>query len=199
MRRWILVAVLSAMNAQARGAEAEAAPTPVPVKSGVVALQPENSSIGFIGTHEGAKPDPRTGGFGKFKGEATVSATGEPEAISFAIETASLWTEFPKLTGHLKSPDFFDVRQHPRAEFESTSIESGEGAGAYTVKGKFTLLGVTKELSIPVQVSSTDDGLTLESKFMLDRTQFGMDYGIGRVKKDVEIRVVVGTPTAKRG
>src|SRR5688572_32780480 len=35
-----------------------------------------------------------------------------------------------KLTGHLKSPDFFSVEQHPHATFKTTKVEKIEGATA---------------------------------------------------------------------
>src|SRR5207247_1917380 len=93
-----------------------AAPKPVPIKSGVALLTPENSKIEFVGTHVGAKPDPRTGGFEKFTGRAEVDpATKTLKSLSVDIETGSLWTQFPMLTNHLNSPDFFDTREYPAA------------------------------------------------------------------------------------
>ncbi len=98
---------------------------PVPIEAGVAALTPDNTKIVFVGTHSGAKPDPRTGGFGKFLGKAEVdSAAKTLKAVSAEIETSSLWTPIEKLTNHLKSADFFDVREHSLAAFQSTKIEA---------------------------------------------------------------------------
>ena len=169
--------------------------SPAPVKSGVVELAPANTRIDFVGTHEGAKPDPRKGGFAKFTGKAQLSDSGTIESISIDIETASLWSEIPKLTAHLKSPDFFDVRQHSKATFRSTSIQPAEGSGKFDVSGNFTLLGKTNKIKIPVSVTVTSQGLTLLSKFTIDRTQFGMTYGQGKVTNDVTLTVAVGKPT----
>lgn len=168
---------------------------PVPLADGMVALSPANSRIDFVGTHEGAKPDPRKGGFAKFAGQARLDSSGKLAAVKFEFQTASLWTEMPRLTSHLKSPDFFDVREHPKASFESTLVKPGKQDGTYEVRGKFTLLGKTKEVKIPATVAVTDAGVTLMSKFEIDRTQFGMTYGEGKVKKEVAIQVAIGTPT----
>ena len=168
---------------------------PVAIQSGVVSLAPKNTRIGFVGTHEGAKPDPREGGFAKFSGTAEVADSGILRSVAFEIQTKSLWTRIDKLTAHLKSPDFFDVREHPTAKFRSTSVRPAEKAGTFDLTGEFTLHGVTRKIKAPATVSVTKKGLILKCEFTLDRTQFGMDYGIGKVKKNVTVTVVIGEPT----
>jgi polyisoprenoid-binding protein YceI len=54
-----------------------------------------------------------------------------------------------------------------------------------------TLLGNTKSISFPATVS-TDGGLTLTAKFELDRTKFGMNYGVGKVEKTVTMTIAIG-------
>ncbi|KAA5538976.1 YceI family protein [Roseiconus nitratireducens] len=172
--------------------------TPVSVQGNSVKLTPKNTSIQFVGTHEGDKPDPRKGGFGEFTGTAEVDSDGTLQSVAFEIDTTSLWTEFPKLTAHLKSPDFFDVRTYPKASFKSTSVASGSD-GKAVVTGEFTLLKVKKEIKIPVTTSISPEGLTLTSDFKLDRTQFGMSYGQGKVSDDVALSVIIGKPTEVPG
>ena len=155
-----------------------------------IGLSPENTKIQFVGKHtDKEKPDPRTGTFEKFTGKAIVNA-GAPTSIQVDIETASLSTEIEKLTTHLKSPDFFDVREHPQAKFQSTKIEA-DGDGKVKVTGNLTLLGTTKSITFPATVS-TKDGFSLKAEFKIDRTQFGMDYGLEGVEKDVEMTITVG-------
>ena len=191
---------LHAQDQQAVKAKKKSAPAPKPValKSGVATLAPANTRIGFVGEHEGPKPDPRKGGFAKFAGKVQVGSDGSIQSVGFDIDTASLFTELPKLTGHLKSPDFFDVRQHPKASFRSTSVAAAKKPGEVNVTGKFTLLGETKEIVIPAAVSASPKGITLVSNFAFDRTKYGMTYGEGKVKKKVAISVVVGQPTTSK-
>ncbi|MCG8408675.1 MAG: YceI family protein [Phycisphaerales bacterium] len=176
----------------AQPAKSESAP--VSAKSGAMNLVPTNTRIHFVGTHEGPKPDPRKGGFAEFSGVVDVADNGTLRSVSFDIDTTSLWTEIPKLTAHLKSPDFFDVREHPKAGFQSTSVRPSTKTGAFDVTGKLTLLGTTKEITIPTAVSVTPQGVTLDSEFTIDRRQFGMNYGQGKVKNDVTVSVVIGEP-----
>ena len=175
------------------------AATPVPVSGGAATLSPDNTKIQFVGTHSGAKPDPRTGGFAKFKGKAEVdAATKSLKSVSVEIDTASLFTEIgQKLTDHLKSPDFFEVREYPKATFESTKIAAGT-AGKATITGKLSLHGVTKEISFPATVEVGEKGLTLTSEFSIDRTQFGMTYGEGKVEPKVSMTVIVGEKTTAK-
>jgi polyisoprenoid-binding protein YceI len=170
----------------------------VPLAKGVATLSPANSKITFVGTHSGDKPDPRTGGFAKFSGKVTVDpATKTLTGVTADIDTASLFTEFPKLTSHLQTADFFEVREYPKAKFESTKVTPGK-EGTATVTGKLTLHGQTKEISFPVTYSVAAEGLTLKSDFTINRSEFGMTYGAGKVEDKVALSVVVGEKTAAK-
>lgn len=160
-----------------------------PSDSTMIELTPENTQIGFVGTHiveEGPDPDARSGQFEAFQGTATMTE-GMLSKIAVEIETSSLQTENEKLTGHLKSPDFFDVREHPNASFTSTSIEPAAD-GEVNITGDLTLLGNTKTISFPATVS-TDGGFELNAEFTIDRTEFGMDYGVDKVEKTVTMTI----------
>lgn len=186
----------AAAPAAVGNADAASAAKPVPVSDGTVTLSPENTKIQFVGVHSPPKqPDPRTGGFAKFSGKAEVDADGKLKSVNVDIDTTSLFTSIQKLTDHLKSPDFFEVREYPTAKFESTKIAPGEG-GETIITGNLTLHGVTKEISFPATVDSTGSGLTVHSKFDIDRTQFGMTFGKGQVENKVHMTVVVGEKTA---
>ncbi len=85
-----------------------------------------------------------------------------------------------KLEGHLKNADFFDVAAHPRATFLITgSTSATESADAtHTVTGNLTIKGITKGVSIPVNVAVVENKLTVVSPaFVIDRTQWGIQYG----------------------
>jgi polyisoprenoid-binding protein YceI len=177
-------------------ANAGATGQPAPIESGIVKLTPENTKIVFVGTHANKAPDPRTGYFEQLNGQAEVDADAQSlKSVSLEIETNSLRTEFPKLTNHLNSEDFFDTRQHPTAKFESTRVAAGEN-GQTMITGNLTLLGNTKEISFPATVSVTDGGLNLKAEFTIDRTEFGMDKLQDGVEKAVNIKVTVGAPSA---
>lgn len=168
------------------------------VESSTLTLAPENTKIEFVGTHVGEKPDPRTGGFEKFTGEAVVDRAAKAlKSVQVEIDAVSLWTEFPKLTDHLKSPDFFEVREYPTIAFESTRIEPG-AAGESQLTGNLTLHGVTKEITFPATVEVSEDDLTLRSAFSVNRSEFGMDLLTDQVVDEVSLNVIVGEKTEPR-
>ena len=150
----------------------------------------ETSTIEFVGTKKDGR---HTGGFQQFTGSIDVPGTDFTQAtVQVEIQTGSITTDTPKLTNHLKSPDFFDVRTHPRATFTSTSIKPSRAPGAtHEVTGNLTLHGVTKPVTVPVKVKNDAGGVTLEGTFTLQREEFKMTYGKGQVHNDVTVKLVV--------
>lgn len=109
-----------------------------------------------------------------------------------------------KLTGHLKSPDFFAAEQYPSAKFIITSIEPyGNGEGitnsaslnaqsnkqqqeenkyvlenpTHKVTGNLTLRDTTLSITIPAQIQVNENQVTAKSKFLIDRTKWNVKYG----------------------
>ena len=151
------------------------------------------SKIGFVGTK---KDGSHAGGFKKFTG--TIDLPGDDFAkakVTVEIQTESLYTDNERLTGHLKSPDFFDVRTHPKATFTATAIRAVRSDAAIThlMTGNLTLHGVTKAVTIPLRVAPTATGLKLDGTFTLQRKDFGMTFGEGQVNNDVTVTLTVQT------
>ena len=150
-------------------------------------LTGENTKIEFTGTKPDGKHD---GGFKKLDGTAAVTGSDPTTArIQLTIDTASLYSDNPNLTAHLKNPDFFDVKTHKAAKFVSKKIEKN-GTG-YTVTGDLTLLDRTKTISFPAQISVEGGQFKFDSQFKINRTDFGMSYGKGKIHDDVQLRVKV--------
>jgi polyisoprenoid-binding protein YceI len=150
-------------------------------------LDGRNTTIEFTGT----KPDgSHDGGFKTVKG--TAAATGSDPttlAIKVNIDTTSLYSDNPKLTGHLKSADFFNVKKYPTAAFTSKKIAKAKKG--YTVTGDLTLLGKTKSVSFPADITVSDKKLTLTADAKINRQDFGMSYGKGKVDDDVKLKIKV--------
>ncbi len=107
---------------------------------------------------------------------------------------------FEKLTNHLKSSDFFDVKQFPTGEFIITSVTPKEGA-KQNITGNLTLKGITKSISFPVELSSGKSRfMVTTTDFTIDRTQWNINYGSKNIFKnlkdsfindEIEVKIVV--------
>jgi polyisoprenoid-binding protein YceI len=151
------------------------------------ALTGDNTTVTFTGTKKNGKHD---GGFKKLTGTATVT-DGNPETLKIeaVIDTDSLYSDNEKLTAHLKNPDFFSVKDNPTATFKSTKVEKSDKG--YTITGDLMLLGKTKPVTIPAEVSVKDDTLTITSDFKINRFDWGMTYGKGMVDDAVALKLKV--------
>jgi len=90
------------------------------------------------------------GGFNTFDGNFTYDEQNPANnKVNVTIDVASIDTNHAKRDKHLRSADFFDVANYPKATFVSTSYQDrGNGKGVLT--GKLTLHGVTKKVAINV-------------------------------------------------
>ncbi len=133
------------------------------------------SKLGFVGSKVTGSHD---GGFKKFTATAAL-ADGKVEGgnVSVEIDVSSMFTDSDKLTGHLKSADFFDAEGNPTATFSSSKIAAGaEGEYGFTVEGNLTLRGVTKKITFPANIETAGDKVTVKSEFSIDRKDFEMKY-----------------------
>lgn len=136
------------------------------------AFSSKDSSIEFVGSKVTGKHD---GGFRSFAGELNVVNGRVADAGNkVVIATTSLWSDNDRLTGHLKSPDFFDVAKFPTATFSPTSVQ--QGTTNSTIAGSLTLHGVTKQISFPARIKVSDDEVTVSAEFFLSRFDFDMKY-----------------------
>jgi polyisoprenoid-binding protein YceI len=145
-----------------------------PVASERYVITPENSKIEFVGSKVTGS---HNGSFKRFSGAIEYAGQPEKSRVRITIETASIEADDPKLTEHLKSPDFFDVAKYPQGTFESTEIKPGGEKGAtHTVTGNLQLHGVTKSITFPGTINASPGLVTVEANFAINRKDFGVNY-----------------------
>ncbi len=85
------------------------------------------------------------------------------------------------LEGHLKSDDFFNAEKFPDITFKINSVESSpNGKTNYIVNGEMTIRDVTKDVSLPANVTIENEKVTAEIDADIDRTDYGLKYGSGK-------------------
>lgn len=160
-------------------------------------ISPSTTTIAFVGKHvEASKPDDRFGKFQVFSGKC-ASASFKMKELELEIDTASLMIEpepskldaegAKKLEEHLMNADFFNVSEFPKATFKATSIEYSNSENA-KITGDLTLLGETKEITFDAMIRD-GNGFMFEADFVIDRTAFGMDWGLDDVQKEVQLKI----------
>jgi polyisoprenoid-binding protein YceI len=93
-----------------------------------------------------------SGKFDDFAG--TISVDRENPAASsveFTIKSASINTGVADRDKHLRSADFFEAEKFPELSFKSTAIKPSSRKDVYDVTGTFTMHGVTKTITLPVE------------------------------------------------
>ncbi|MBS1623290.1 MAG: YceI family protein [Bacteroidetes bacterium] len=123
-----------------------------------------------------------TGAFGTFEGSAESNADDFSDAkITFSADIDSIDTNQVQRDAHLKSADFFDIANHPKLEFTSTSF-SKKGDREYVLKGDLTLHGVTKPVELAVEYGGTakDPYGQIKAGFevtgKLNRSEYGLTW-----------------------
>ncbi len=122
---------------------------------------------------------------GRFN-EFDAVVTADPANLAGAqatitINAASVDTKDEGRDGHLKSPDFFNVEQHPNLTFKVTKIESKNGE-EYEITGDMTIAGVTKpvtlkgEISGPVKDPWGNQKMAVSAGGSLNRSDFGLTW-----------------------
>lgn len=115
--------------------------------------------------------------------------------------------EKESLEGHLRSGDFFDVENHPKAELNVNGVT--EENGSVQLNAALTMNGATVEYTIPVDVKEVEvpgdvQGLAIQGKLLLDRTKHNITYHSKTfddkldwfIKDEVEVGFsVIGVPS----
>ncbi|SFJ20764.1 YceI family protein [Myroides guanonis] len=208
MNKFLILAVMaSALLASCGGSNGDKAQVATEQqvaeqKGSTYTVDTATSSVNWKGYHKGGF-DPR---FGTLKTEGVVSV--ENAAItggSFTIDMNSIATDESSvdpittggktaadLDGHLKNADFFEVEKYPTAKFEITEVKAFDAAteksvleGATNViSGNLTIKDKTVNVSFPAKVAVSENEVSLQSNFTINRQDWGLTYGTEGDAKD---------------
>ena len=147
--------------------------------NGTWVLDTAHTDIAFIARH--AMVTKVRGTFEEFEGSVTYDeANPEASVAKAVIKTASVNTGNEDRDGHVRGDDFFSVDKFPEMTFESTSFEFNGTSG--TVTGDLTLKGVTKPVTLDVEVFGVEEDpfgntrVGFEASTKINRKDFGVDF-----------------------
>ncbi|MDF1518327.1 MAG: YceI family protein [Lutibacter sp.] len=120
--------------------------------------------------------------FSTYEGSVTTTKDDFSDTkINFMVDVNSVDTDNAKRDEHLRSADFFETEKYPKMTFVSTSVTK-TGTNKYNLKGKLSLHGVTKEITLAMTYGGTTKdpwGNTkagLKVTGVINRTDFGLKY-----------------------
>lgn len=204
----LAVLILSLSLAAAADAQEKAAASPS--AAGVYNLDVAHTSVGFMVRHLVSKVPGRFTVFGgtiRFD-PADLAST----QVSVDIDVSSINTDNAKRDEHLRGPDFFDAAEHPKITFRSKGVKAVDEARA-TMTGDLTIRGVTKPVTLDVEVLGVSTGSRGESRAgfeargKIDRMDYGVSWnralegGGALLGDDVELVLMVEAikPAAEAG
>jgi len=133
------------------------------------------------------------GRFNKFDGQFSYDEKKPNKStIVVNIDASSIDSNHAERDKHLRSKDFLDTGKFPTAKFVSTSFKE-QGKGKATLKGKLTLHGVTKPITIKLKhIGHGADPWGgyrrgFEGSTTLTLKDFGINYDLGPASRTVEM------------
>jgi polyisoprenoid-binding protein YceI len=174
-------------------------PPPVAVlKDGDYRLDPAASVLEWTGRNINNRH------FGRipFSGGVIVVSSGELRSGEVTLDMTGISnldlqdeTYRQMLESHLKSDDFFAVGRFPVATIVISGWQPITGATPgspnYTVQGKLTIKGITRQIAFPATVAPQEDGsLKAQAAFNIDRTDWNISYGSGKLFEELGMHLV---------
>jgi polyisoprenoid-binding protein YceI len=150
-----------------------------------------HTSVSFKASHLGLSWV--HGRFNDVKGSFQIDPDAGKCSFNLSIKSDSIDTGFAKRDEHLRSPDFFNVKQFPALTFESREVKPIKDG--YQVTGNLSLHGVTKSVSFPLLGGRKAEfpkgvqrtGFTTE--LSIKRSDFGMDKMLEAIGDEVYISI----------
>ncbi len=140
-------------------------------------IDPEHSSVAFSIRHLVGRT---SGRFNEFAGVVKYDpAHPEKTSVKATIQVTSVDTGNEKRDAHLRNADFLNAEEMPTMTFKSTKAEVKDGEIFLT--GDFTLHGVTKKITLPIEVLGTGThprSKKLQAGFAAEITIKRSDYGV---------------------
>lgn len=144
---------------------------------GTWTIDPAHSDVSFAVRH--MMVSKIRGSFKSFDGEIVVADDLTTSSVNATIDINSFDTGNADRDAHIRSADFLDIERYPTMTFRSTGVRPSDDH--YLVDGELTLHGVTRPLTLEMEVGgvTTDPygniRLGLSATTEINRRDFGID------------------------
>lgn len=170
-------------------------------ESASYAIDPTHTFATFEISHFGASVNRAR--FDKKSGSVTLDKAAKTGKVEISIDTTSVNSGTAAFDKHLQSADLFDAAKHPTITFVGDKF-TFDGDKVTSVAGNLTLLGKTAPVTLKANQFACYQSPMLKREVCggdfeatLDRTAFGMNYGVdwGFPKN---VRIVVQVEAVKQ-
>ncbi|RDB46327.1 YceI family protein [Tsukamurella tyrosinosolvens] len=147
--------------------------------AGTYVVDPVHSSVEFSVRH--LMVSKVKGRFDEFSGTITVAEDGSA-SLSAEVDVTSVNTRNAQRDAHIRTADFFDAENHPKATFLSTGV--AEKGSNYVLTGELTLRGITKPVQFDLEFLGTNPGMgqgevaAFEASTVITRQDFGISIDL---------------------
>jgi polyisoprenoid-binding protein YceI len=157
--------------------------------SGDYQVDPTHSRLGFAAKH--AMVATVRGAFKVYSGEVHLDEEHpENSWAKVEIDAASIDTGNSDRDAHLRTPDFFDLENHPKITFTSTKVDKTD-EDVYILLGDLTINGKTKPVSVEWELTGTSTDpwggfrVGFEGKATVNRRDWGLAWNVALDKGGV--------------
>ena len=148
--------------------------------TGTWSIDPVHSEVSFLVRH--MMVSKVRGTFRSFSGQLVTADDPTASSVRAEIALDSIDTGNEQRDNHVRSADFFDVAQFPTMTYRSTKITPS--ADGYVVDGELTLKGVTRPVSLALELNGftadpyggTRAGFSATAQ--INRRDFGVDISM---------------------
>lgn len=137
------------------------------------------------------------GRFDKTSGTITLDMAAKKGSVDLKIETTSLDMGFPLWNEHMSADGFFNTAKFPTMTFKSNKLIFKDDK-VVAAEGDFTMLGVTKPLTVTVNDFKCGDHPMLKKPMCganitgtIKRSDFGMSKYVPAISDEIKIHVPV--------
>ncbi len=171
------------------------------VGGSVYSLDQSHTFVTFEIGHFGTSTN--RGRFDRTSGEVYLNPSLKIGSINATIDATSINTGWPKFLNHLRSHELLNVEKFSTIDFKSNKFDFN-GEKVTSIQGDLTFLGVTQPVTLTAKNYNCFLSPMLKKEVcggdfetVLDRSQFGLNYGInfGFPK---EVKIVIQVEAVKK-
>jgi len=125
------------------------------------------------------------------------SGTFEIDMTSIVVTDKSSFKG--KLEKHLKSDDFFDIKNHPVSKLSIISMKkvSTETGEIYKLEGQLTIKGITHPVAFDSDLKKENNTLKFTGDMVIDRTKYDIKYKSAKYFPDIGDKMIYDDFTLK--